>query len=109
MGTQSRVCGPLSPERAGDGEGRQHMRAIEMAHRQLVAQGRPGGLAHEVEGEPLGPCEAELRRSDQARGIHEGDVSEREPHPNRSAVVTMARAMSAILLFSFMALRRISL
>ena len=87
----------------GDGDDLQRRPA---AWRQPVAQRRPGGLGGEVEVEPLGPGEAQFVGRDQRGRIAERNVAELEPHPSRSAVVTIARAMSAILRFSFMALRR---
>ena len=97
---------PRQAEPARQRQRRQHMGAVEMAERQAVAQGRPGRLGGEVEFEALRSGESEFVRHDQRRGIAERDVAELEPHPSRSAVVTIARAMSAILRFSFMALRR---
>ena len=97
------------PQRAGDGERPQHVRGVEMAERQPVAQGGPGRLTRERDLQPLGPGEAQLRRRDHGGGVGEGDVSEGDPHPSRSAAVTIARAMSTILRFSFIACRRRSL
>ena len=96
-------------ERGGDGGGGQHVGGIENAERQLVADIGPGGLAHEVEGEALSVSEALPRRDMEQGGIEERDIADAQaPHLSSSAAVTMARAMSAILRFSFIAALRIS-
>jgi hypothetical protein len=63
-------------ERRGDGGGAEHMGRVEQADVQLVAQIRPGHLAHEFEVQPLGLREALVLRQHDQRAIdqrHEAD------------------------------------
>ncbi len=52
-------------ERARDRHDGQHLRRIDLAHIQHVAQHRPAGRAVQVDGQPLFPREAKLARDDQ--------------------------------------------
>ena len=93
-------------ERGGDGERREHVGAVQPAERELVPQGGPGRLPHEIELEPFRRREAALGSRHEKRRVRQGNVADPQPHPRRSAAVTTDRAMSASLRFSFMAVRR---
>jgi len=70
-------------ERGGDGERREHVRAVEQADIHLVADIGPGDLAVQVEPQPLGSGEAALGAGDHHRRIGERDEADRQaPHRN---------------------------
>ncbi|MGC2224189.1 MAG: hypothetical protein WA624_18505 [Methylocella sp.] len=94
-----------NPERDRNGGRRQHVRRIEMAGHELVADIGPGGVSHEFNldaprrGEVLG-----FRHMEQCR-VGQRHISDPQAfcHRNNSAAVMMERATSAIFLFSFIA------
>ena len=65
-------------ERRGDGERPEHVRGVEVAEHDPVADIGPGGLADEVEGEALRRGESHLGRHHQRRAVDQRDEAEGE-------------------------------
>ena len=97
-------------KRRGDRRRRQHLRRVEQSDRKPVAQVGPARLAHEIEGQPLLFSEPLFARDDQQRGVDERQEADSQSHrhPSNPAAMTTECATSAILRFSFIAVRRSS-
>ena len=93
--------------------GAMQMRGIEQADVELVAHVRPRHLAHQLDVEPFLGGEALVDRDEQRGRVGERDEADAQPpaigtHLNISEAVITDCAISAIFLFSFIAVRRSS-
>ena len=96
-------------EARGDRHRRDQVRGVEQADVELVAHVRPRHLAHEIDVEAFGRGEALVDRDDQRGRVakrNEADAQALIAHLNSSAAVITDCAISAIFLFSFMAVLR---
>ena len=84
------------------------MGGIEQPDVELVAHVRPRDLAHEFDVEAFRRGKALVDRDQQRGGVGERDEPDPQPvaHLSNSAAVTTDCAISAIFLFSFMAVLR---
>ena len=83
------------------------MGAVEEAVDELVADRRPGFFPLEDQLQPFRAGESDFGGGDQHRGVGQRDVSDaKRRHPSSSALVMMDWAISLILHFRFMAVRR---
>ena len=97
-------------ERRGDRSRRQHLRRVEQSDGKPVAQIGPARLAHQVEAQPFPLGESLFARDDQQRGVDQRQKADSQLRRHRSspAAMTTECATSAILRFSFIAVRRSS-
>ena len=87
------------------------MRGVEQADVELVAHVRPGDFAHQLDIQAFGCGEALVDCDDQRGRVHERDEADAQPlvaHLNSSDAVMTDCAISAIFLFSFIAVLRSS-
>lgn len=105
----------IEAEIAGDRHGPENMRHIDMANRKSVADARPGALTQQGQVDPLFFGKAHLAGDNEQGAVEErhetgGDgVARRHSFPpgsSRLAAVTRLWAMSTILRFWFIAVRR---
>ena len=98
-------------EARGDRDRRDQMRGVEQADVELVAHVRPRHFAHQLDVEAFGRGEALVDRDDQRGRVAERDEADAQAlvaHLNSSAAVMTDCAISAIFLFSFIAVLRSS-